>query len=118
MLAILLFFGQKLQETSGNVEELKEELAELEPELKATQEEGQRLTHALAQQRTQVSNIRDEMVALEERVKVRTMIQPAIMASCDVVRSSGVHCLLELTSHISTISSQLCFFHVIFQTGS
>lgn len=51
------------------MEELKEELSELEPELKGTQEEGQRLTHALAQQRTQVTQIRDQMVALEERVK-------------------------------------------------
>lgn len=42
----------------------------MEPELKATQEEGQRLTHALAQQRTQVTQIRDQMVSLEERVKV------------------------------------------------
>ncbi|KAK8381811.1 hypothetical protein O3P69_015079 [Scylla paramamosain] len=69
--SLALFKGgmDKLQETSGNVEELKGELAELEPELKATQEEGQRLTHALAQQRTQVSQIRDQMVSLEERVK-------------------------------------------------
>lgn len=61
---------QKLQETSGNVEELKSELGELEPELKATQEEGQRLTHALAQHRTQVSSVRDQMLAQEDKVKV------------------------------------------------
>lgn len=63
---------QKLQETSGNVEELKSELGELEPELKATQEEGQRLTHALAQHRTQVSSVRDQMLAQEDKVKVKS----------------------------------------------
>nr|XP_045596401.1 dynein axonemal heavy chain 6-like [Procambarus clarkii] len=66
-----LFKGgmDKLHETSGNVEELKGELSELEPELKATQEEGQRLTHALSQQRSQVSHIRDQMITHEEKVK-------------------------------------------------
>lgn len=53
-----------------NVEELKGELNELEPELKATQDEGNRLTQALAQHRNQVAQLRDQMVAQEERVKV------------------------------------------------
>lgn len=52
------------------MEELKGELGELEPELKGTQEEGQRLTHALAQQRTQVGHIRDQLITHEEKVKV------------------------------------------------
>lgn len=54
------------------MEELKGELGELEPELKATQEEGQRLTHALSQQRAHVAHIRDQMLAQEEKVKVST----------------------------------------------
>lgn len=53
-----------------NVEELKGELNELEPELKATQDEGNRLTQALAQHRNQVAQLRDQMVAQEDRVKV------------------------------------------------
>ncbi|KAK4328017.1 hypothetical protein Pmani_001491 [Petrolisthes manimaculis] len=61
-----------LQETSGNVEELKSELGELEPELKATQEEGQRLTHALAHHRSQVSTVRDQMLTQEDKVKERS----------------------------------------------
>ncbi|KAK3885101.1 hypothetical protein Pcinc_010652 [Petrolisthes cinctipes] len=72
--SLSLFKGgmDKLQETSGNVEELKSELGELEPELKATQEEGQRLTHALAHHRSQVSTVRDQMLAQEDKVKERS----------------------------------------------
>nr|XP_027212731.1 uncharacterized protein LOC113805867 [Penaeus vannamei] len=69
--SLALFKGgmDKLQETGVNVEELKGELNELEPELKATQDEGNRLTQALAQHRNQVAQLRDQMVAQEERVK-------------------------------------------------
>ncbi|XP_047493548.1 dynein axonemal heavy chain 6-like [Penaeus chinensis] len=69
--SLSLFKGgmDKLQETGVNVEELKGELNELEPELKATQDEGNRLTQALAQHRNQVAQLRDQMVAQEERVK-------------------------------------------------
>ncbi|CAL4143927.1 unnamed protein product, partial [Meganyctiphanes norvegica] len=59
----------KLQETGANVDELRGELGELEPELKSCQEEGQKLTAALAQQRTQVTSIREELILQEEKVK-------------------------------------------------
>ncbi|XP_068222058.1 dynein axonemal heavy chain 6-like [Palaemon carinicauda] len=69
--SLALFKGgmDKLQETSASADELKGELSELEPELKATQEEGQRLTHALVQKRNQVTAIREQMIVQEEKVK-------------------------------------------------
>ena len=52
------------------MDELKGELGELEPDLKSTQEESQKLTVALSQQRSLVSDLRDQLTQHEEKVKV------------------------------------------------
>ena len=42
----------------------------MEPDLKSTQEESQKLTVALSQQRSLVSDLRDQLTQHEEKVKV------------------------------------------------
>ena len=66
-----------MENTSENIEELKVELGQLEPELKDSQEEAQKLTGSIATQRNVVTELRSQMELHEEKVKVRNNVLDA-----------------------------------------